>query len=107
MPRKVRTYSRITEEALRLLGKRIKLGRKSRHMSEIDLAARAGMARSTLQKIEKGEIGLVFEAAVLTGVQLFEPDTAALSARVEQTDDKLALLPHAIRKPRTDVKDDF
>ena len=111
MPRKVRTYSRITEEALRLLGKRIKLGRKSRHMSEIDLAARAGMARSTLQKIEKGdplvEIGLVFEAAVLTGVQLFEPDTAALSARVEQTDDKLALLPHAIREPRTDVKDDF
>ena len=71
MPSKPRTYSRLSEEALALLGKQIRLARKGRRMSEKDLSDRIGIARSTLQRIEKGdpvvEIGLVFEAATLTG----------------------------------------
>ena len=42
-----RSYSRLTEEALVLLGKQIRLARKRRRMSEHDLAARIGVARST------------------------------------------------------------
>lgn len=111
MTPRVRTYSRLTEQALSLLGKEIRLARKQRGMSEADLAARIGIARSTLQLIEKGdprvEIGLAFEAAALTGVDLFVPEATSLEPQIARVDDKLALLPHSIRKPRREVKDDF
>ncbi len=106
-----RTYSRLTEEALLLLGKRIRLARKRRRMSEHDLAARVGIARSTLQLIEKGNpsvaIGLVLEAATLTGVDLFVPEATTLGPQIEATCDKLALLPGAIRKPKREIDDEF
>ena len=111
MPNFPRTYSRLTEEALLLLGKRIRLARKRRRMSEHDLAARIGVARSTLQSIEKGSpsvaIGLVLEAATLAGVDLFVPEATTLAPQIERTDDKLALMPGSIRKPRREVDDDF
>ena len=106
-----RAYSRLTREALALLGKQIRLARKQCRMSEADLAARVGIARSTLQLIEKGdpkvEIGLAFEAAVITGVGLFAPETSTLAPELTRLDDKLALLPRSIRRPRREVKDDF
>ena len=106
-----RTYSRRTEEALVLLGKQIRLARKRRRMSEYDLAARIGIARSTLQLIERGHpavaIGLVLEAATLTGVDLFVPEARTLARQIERTDDKLALMPGSIRKSRYEVEDDF
>jgi DNA-binding XRE family transcriptional regulator len=80
-------------------------------MTEADLAERVGVARSTLQLIEKGdpkvEIGLVFEAATLAGVGLFAPEVTTLAPQLERVTDKIALLPHAIRRPRQEVKDDF
>lgn len=106
-----RTYSRTTQEALALMGGQIRLARKQRRMSEAELAERIGIARSTLQLIEKGsakaEIGLVFEAAHLVGVPLFVPEPSALAAQIARVEDKLALLPSSIRRPRTEVKDDF
>lgn len=106
-----RTYSRPTQEALALMGGQIRLARKQRRMSEAELAERIGIARSTLQLIEKGspkaEIGLVFEAAHLVGIPLFVPEPSALAAQIARVEDKLALLPHSIRRPRTEVKDDF
>ncbi len=111
MPRRNRAYSRLAEEALTLLARQIRLARKSRRMSEHELAARVGIARSTLQLIEQGdarvEIGLVFETAVMAGVTLFEPEAASLSGQISRLDDKLALLPKSVRRPRTAVKDDF
>ena len=80
-------------------------------MSEQDLSARVGIARSTLQKIEQGnpvvDIGLVFEAAVIAGVPLFEPETSTLAPNIERVRDKLAILPTYIKKPKTEVNDDF
>lgn len=106
-----RAYSRTTREALTLMGGQIRLARKQRKMSEADLAARIGIARSTLQLIEKGhpkvEIGLVFEAAALVGVPLFLTEPSRLTSQIERVSDKLALLPQAIRRPRSEVKDDF
>jgi DNA-binding XRE family transcriptional regulator len=108
---KKRTYSRVTREATELLGKLIRLGRKERKMTESDLAERAGIARATLQKIERGnlkcEIGLYFEVAVLVGVQLFETESLqAFSMHLGRINDKLALLPQAVRTP-VKVDDDF
>ena len=106
-----RSYSRLTQEALRLLGAQVRLARKQRGMTETDLAERAGVARSTLQLIEKGdpkvEIGLAFEAATLVGVGLFEPEASTLAPRIERLMDKIALLPHSIRRSPVAVKDDF
>jgi transcriptional regulator with XRE-family HTH domain len=111
MPARPRTYSRLSQEALRLLGAQVRLARKQRAMTEAELAERVGVARSTLQLIEKGdpkvEIGLVFEAAILAGVDLFVPETATLAPQLERVADKIALLPQAIRRPREGVKDDF
>ncbi len=107
----LRAYSRLTREALLLLGKQIRLARKRRRMSEHDLAARVGIARSTLQLIEKGSpsvaIGLVLEAATLAGVSLFAPEAASLAPQLALIDDKLTLMPGSIRKPRHEVHDDF
>lgn len=111
MINRARPYSRLTLDGLALLARQIRLARKQRKISERDLAARAGIARSTLQLIEKGdpkvEIGLVFETAVIAGVTLFEPGATTLTPRIVQLDAKLALLPKAERRPRATVKDDF
>ena len=77
-----RTYSKYVQEAAQLLGKQIKLAWKQRKWSEQNLSDRAGISRATLQKIERGEmtcaIGLVFEAAALVGLNLFEQDSSPL-----------------------------
>ncbi len=108
---KERTYSRYTREAASLLAKQIQLGRKQHRWTEHELADRAGISRATLQKIEKGElsvaIGLVFEVAVLVGIPLFDQEGSSLGAYIARVDDKLALLPSAVRKRRKSVDDAF
>ncbi|MEC4678995.1 MAG: helix-turn-helix transcriptional regulator [Nitrospirota bacterium] len=93
------------------MGEQIKLGRKQRKWTEKNLADRAGISRATLQKIEKGEmscaIGLVFEVATLAGMNLFEPDKASLSRRIDKTRDHIALLPQRIKTKTKVVDDDF
>lgn len=111
MSTRARAYSRMTKEALILLGKQIRLARKARRMTEGELAERAGIARSTLQLIEKGDpkvdIGLVFEAATIIGVGLFDADEVGLAPKIARLDDKLALLPHAVRHRKREADDDF
>ena len=111
MMAKQRTYSKYTREAANLLGKQIKLGRKQLRWTEKNLADRAGITRATLQKIEKGEmstaIGSVFETAALVGVKLFDSERLPLSMHIEQTEDKIALLPQRIKARKKVVHDDF
>lgn len=94
-----------------MLGQQIRLGRKSRRWSEQNLAARAGISRATLQKIEAGEmspsIGLVFEVAALAGVPLFEQESRALATSIELTQSRIALLPKRIQARTKAVDDDF
>ena len=112
MPRiENRTYSRHTRDAVTLLGKLIRLARKERGLSAAELAERTGISRGTLQRIEKGdpkvEIGLMFEAATIVGVNLFDADNGRLCENIARTDDKLALMPKAIHKSSKVAKDDF
>lgn len=111
MAKHLRTYSRTTREALSILGREIQLARKQRKMTEAELAERVGIARSTLQLIEKGhpkvEIGLVFEAATLVGVPLFVDEPSRLAPEISRLDDKLALLPRSVRRSRSEPRDDF
>ena len=76
-----RPLSRHARAALTLMGQSIREARISRAMTAAELAERAGMSRALLQRIERGDagcsIGAVFEAAVICGVPLFEPDLDA------------------------------
>lgn len=106
-----RIHSPQAIEAAALMGERIRLGRKRRRWSEQELADRAGIARATLRKIERGEtgcaVGLVFEAAALAGVPLFESDVAPLSEQIGRARDQVALLPRRVRARELEVFDGF
>lgn len=110
MPRK-RSYSRVTREALTLLGKLIRIGRSERGLTAQNLAERAGISRTTLSSIEKGapgpEIGIVFEVASIVGVRLFEHDERTLQMHNARLDEKLTLLPKSVRHTMKEVDDDF
>lgn len=108
---RTRTYSRYTRQALTLMGLLVRAGRTEQKMTAQELANRAGISRDLLYRIEKGdprcELGVVFEVAALVGVPLFEPDMAGLTERAQILAEKLALLPKAVRRSASEVKDDF
>ncbi len=110
MPRK-RSYSRVTRQALTMLGKLIRIGRAERGLTAQELADRAGISRTTLSSIEKGapgpEIGIVFEVASLVGLRLFESDERMLQVHSSRVDEKLTLLPKSVRHAVKEVDDDF
>jgi transcriptional regulator with XRE-family HTH domain len=111
MPSPKRTYARYTSEAIVLLGKIIRHGRRQRKMTEMELAERLGIARSTLQRLEKGdpkvEIGIVFEAAALVGVKLFDSDEIGIKRLSDRMDDRIAVLPRRVYKTGKKVVDEF
>jgi transcriptional regulator with XRE-family HTH domain len=106
-----RPLSQHTLLALRLLGQLIREGRLGKGFGTTDLAARAGISRALLQRIERGDagcsVGTCFEVAALCGVALFEPDESALSKRLSVQTEKLALMPKSVRRAKTAVHDDF
>ncbi len=110
MPRN-RSYSRVTRQALTMLGKLIRIGRTERSLTAQDLADRAGISRTTLSNIEKGapgpQIGIVFEVASIVGVRLFDYDERTLQMHNAHLDEKLTLLPKSVRHSVKEVDDDF
>ena len=108
---KIRTYSRYNIEAVILLGKQIRLGRKQRKWTEVELAQRAGISLSTVKRLEKGDmtcaVGLVFEVALLVGIKLFGSDGHHIETLKERIEDKIALLPKTIRNIQKELDDDF
>lgn len=110
MPRQ-RSYSRLTRQALLMLGKLIRVSRAERGLTAQELADRAGISRTTLSSIEKGapgpEIGIVLEVASIVGVRLFDYDERALQTHATRLDEKLTLLPKSVRHSAKKVDDDF
>ncbi|WP_413909823.1 helix-turn-helix transcriptional regulator [Desulfobacula sp.] len=106
-----RIYSRYSRDAAALLGALIREARNERKLTAQELADRAGISRSLLQRIEKCnlkcELGVVFEVATIVGIKLFEADESALTKYLSQTREKLALLPKSVRKNSKTVYDDF
>jgi len=106
-----RPTSQYTHDALALLGQLVLEARRDKAMTTIDLASRAGISRSLLQRIERGDpgcsIGVVFEVAALCGVPLFELEPRQLTSHLAMHREKMALLPKAVRTSAQRVKDDF
>lgn len=112
MPKvKARPISRYSAEAIQLLGQLIREGRIARHMTGEDFAARAGISRSLLHRIEKGDpscsLGAAFEAAAIAGVRLFGADREGLAVERAASGERLSLLPKYARPLRSKVSDDF
>ena len=103
------TYTQTTLAAIELLGGRVRLARKERRWTVVELAERVGVSPVTIRKVEHGDptvaLGTAFEAAVLTGVTLFDDDPGRRSLEADQVRHQLAVLPASIR--RTPVDDDF
>ena len=108
---KSHVYSKTTRQAAGLIGRLIKLARKQRGWPETELANRAGIARSTIQRIEQGDLsvslGLVFEAANLVGIKLFDAGQDDLRRNLQETDERLMLLPKHTHPRKRTIKDDF
>lgn len=107
----VRPASRYSLDAALLLGQLIRRARLERKVTAAQLAERAGLSRSLVQRIEKGDpscsIGAVFEAAAVVGVRLFDADQSSLSGAIQSNAQALTLLPRAVRAPRIETQDDF
>lgn len=106
-----RAHSRYSLDALELLGQLVREARLQKAMTTTELAARVGISRALLQRIERGDpgcsIGAVFEVASVCGVVLFEQDQRQLHTQLVQHREKMALLPKAVRAGSRRVKDDF
>lgn len=106
-----RATSRYATEALVLFGMMIRAARIEQKMTVSELAIRADVSRSLLQRIEEGDpgcsIGAAFEVAAIVGVPLIVEDPKMLAINVAHFKEKLALLPKAARKSQRGVKDDF
>jgi len=100
----------MTREATRLLGARIRLARRERRWTLQELAERVGVTAVTLRKVEQGDpsvrLGIAFEAAALTGVPLFGEDPERRQVEGRRVEDRLAVLPRLVRRPK-EVDDDF
>lgn len=105
-----RPYSPYTLEAVQLLGEQIRLRRRERRWTQVELAERAGISTRTLARIEKGDprtaLGTAFELAALVGVALFHADRERLSMDLGSTQARSAVLPERIRAPKK-IDDDF
>ncbi len=107
----VRAWSRYSQDASALLGALIRTARTERGMTAQQVAERVGISRGLLQRIEQGglksEIGVVFEAAAVVGVKLFDADRPTLARELHHAREKLVLLPRSVRLPSRAVDDDF
>ena len=105
-----RVISPYTVKALEVLGKMIQLKRKERALTLKQLANRAGVSRSLIQRLEKCEpgceIGVAFEVAHLLGIELFESHLGLYNLASSLTD-KISLLPGSVRESIKKVSNDF
>jgi transcriptional regulator with XRE-family HTH domain len=94
-------YSRYALAAVQHLGQLVRLKRIERRITSEKFADRLGVARGTVQRLERGDpkvaLGIAFEACALLGIPLFEEDRSRLTARVKDAAERLALLPKAAR----------
>jgi transcriptional regulator with XRE-family HTH domain len=110
MSPRTHAHSPITAEAANILGSLIRAARIERGWTQKDLAERVGVAPYTIWKVEHGDLGVAlgtaFEAAVVCGVPLFEPERSRLVMEERRLADRLTLLPKRARRA-AEVDDDF
>jgi len=106
-----RHYLLATTAAVTALGAQIAAGRRLRGWTAAELADRLGVSVPTLRRIENGAptvaVGVMFEAAVLCGVELFSVDPADLPRVAREAQLRSAVLPSRVRRAPVHADDDF
>jgi DNA-binding XRE family transcriptional regulator len=102
-----RSLNPLAQDAVKRLGMLVSIGRRERSWTQEGLAERVGTTAKTIRQIERGDatvgIGLCFQAAVLTGVHLFDIDPVARATIDMETDRlRLALLPKRVERRKVD-----
>ena len=109
--RRSHTYSPQTLDAARVLGLRIAEGRRQRRWTQADLSERAGVSKVTLRNAERGEptvaVGVIFELAILVGVELYGLPPGNLRDLATREGDRLALLPAHVYRRQVSPDDEF
>jgi len=110
MPKHRHAYPPTVHEAAELLGAEIRQARLARRWTVRELAERAGITPTTLQKVEHGNpsvaLGTAFDAATLVGVPLFYRDGSRLAEEAARLR-RPTLLPRAVRHRGGELDDDF
>lgn len=100
----------MTLDAVEVLGQLVAAERRRQQRTAADLAERAGISRSTLHRIERGDpgvaVGTVLELLVLLGLPLFGEDRDGLAREVVAGRRLLALLPSRVRERVAGEPDD-
>jgi DNA-binding XRE family transcriptional regulator len=111
MPKIQRTLSPYAADAVHLLGQLLRKSRIEKRMTTTEAAARSGISRGLLHRIESGDpgctIGAAFEVAAVVGLPLFDAKESTLTHALETNREVMRLLPRSIRRQRTEVNDDF
>lgn len=100
----------MARDAARVLGQQIRFARQARGWTASELAAKCGISPKTLSAVEAGApgtaIGTVLDVAVTVGVPLFGIEDPAELARMRRRgEERLALIPSRVYRPRNDVPD--
>ncbi|MFP4235867.1 MAG: helix-turn-helix domain-containing protein [Nitriliruptoraceae bacterium] len=107
----VRALSPMTRDAIAVVGQLVASERRRQRRTAADLAARAGISRDTLYRVERGDptvaIGTALELLVLLGVPLFDTDADGLARQVASGRQVLALLPDRVQPGTREPDDDF
>lgn len=86
-------------------------GRRERGWTATELAERLGVSAQTLRRLERGSptvaVGLVFEAALLCGVELFSTPSDQLDRLARDAQTRAALVPARLRPTPVSIDDDF
>ena len=103
-------FSRSTRHGVSLIASEIRIARKTRKMTQADLARRVGCSRDTIIAIEAAKPSVatayVLEAAVILGIRLFD-DPDDLSNRLQRNRALLKLMPERTRDSKPEFRDDF
>ncbi|MDQ3157047.1 MAG: helix-turn-helix transcriptional regulator [Actinomycetota bacterium] len=109
--KKSQTYLPATLAAVSALGAQIAIARRELGWTAAELADRLGVGAAAVSRLENGApgtaIGTVLEAAIVTGVPLFDTNPAGLAQVASAQRAQLAILPSRIRRKTVEVDDDF
>lgn len=106
-----RNYLSSTSNAVLVLGLQLGTARRAQRRTSQEVAERAGITRTTLRRIERGDpdvaIGLYFEVAMVLSIPLFGTEGRDLAELAANGVRELALLPQRVRIRPIKVDDDF